>query len=72
MLNKAMINNMLEMPDEKLTTMLKIVLSASGIDLGGKKLDEKTVKRLRALLSEVTDGDIQRATYLIDKYKRGG
>ena len=72
MLNKAMINNMLEMPDEKLTTMLKIVLSASGIDLGGKKLDEKTVKRLRALLSEVTDGDIQRATHLIDKYKRGG
>ena len=72
MLNKAMINNMLGMPDEKLTTMLKVVLSATGIDLGGKNLDEKTVRRLRALLSEVTDADIQRATYLIDKFKRGG
>lgn len=72
MLNKAMINKMLEMPDERLTSMLKIVLSASGIDLGGKKLDEKTVRRLRALLSEVTDSDIERAAYLIDKYKRGG
>ena len=72
MLNKAMINNMLGMPDEKLITMLKIILSASGIDIGGKKLDEKTVRRLRALLSEVTDSDIERATYLIDKFKRGG
>ena len=72
MLNKAMINKMLEMPDERLTSMLKIVLSASGIDLGGKKLDEKTVRRLRTLLSEVTDSDIERAAYLIDKYKRGG
>ncbi len=72
MLNKAMINKMLEMPDERLTSMLKIVLSASGIDLGGKKLDEKTVRGLRTLLSEVTDSDIERAAYLIDKYKRGG
>ena len=67
-----MINKMLEMPDEKLASMLKIVLSASGIDLGGKKFDEKNVRKLRALLREVTDSDIERATYLIDRYKHGG
>lgn len=72
MINKATINKMLEMPDDKLAAMLKIVLSTSGIDTGGKKPDEKTVRKLRSVLAEITDDDIERAMYLIDRYKRGG
>lgn len=72
MINKAGINKMLEMSDDKLVSMLKLVMSASGIDTGGKRFDEQTVRRLRAVLREVTDEDIARAMYLMDKYKRGG
>lgn len=72
MLNKAAINKLLEMPDDRLLAMLKIILSGTGMDLGGKKVDEKTVKRIRALLSEVTDEDIGRFTELAERYKNGG
>ena len=72
MINKAGINKMLEMSDDKLVSMLKLVMSASGIETGGKRFDEQTVRRLRAVLREVTDEDIARAMYLMDKYKRGG
>lgn len=72
MINKAQINKMLEMPDDKLVAMLKFVMSASGIDMGDKRFDESTVKKLRAVLREVTDDDIARAMFLIDRFKRGG
>lgn len=72
MINKATINKMLEMPDDKLVSMLKFVMSASGIDMGDKRLDESTVRKLRGVLREVTDEDIARAMFLIDRYKRGG
>lgn len=72
MLNKAAINKMLEMPDDRLLAMLKIILSGTGMDLGGKKIDEKTVRRIRALLSEITDEDIGRFTELAERYKNGG
>ena len=71
MINKSAINKMLEMPDDKLVSMLKIVMATSGMDLGNKKLDSETVRKLRAVLYEVTDDDIERAMYLINKYKRG-
>lgn len=72
MINKSAINKMLEMPDDKLVSMLKIVLASSGMDMGNKKLDATTVRKLRAVLEEVTDEDIARAIQLIDRYKRGG
>jgi len=72
MINKAAINKMLEMPDDKLVSMLKFVMSASGVDMGDKRLDESTVRKLRGVLREVTDEDIARAMFLIDRYKRGG
>lgn len=63
---------MLEMPDDRLLSMLKIVLGSAGVDLGGKQIDAKTVRKIRALLSEVTDEDIERVTYLAERYKHGG
>ncbi len=72
MFNRSMIDKMLEMPDDKMLVMLKIILSSTGIDVPSKKLDERTVRKIRALLSEVTDDDIGRVMYLADIYKNGG
>lgn len=71
MINKSNIEKMLEMPDDKLLMMLKLVMGSAGIDIGSKKIDEKTVKKIRALLSEITDEDIDRITYLSGVYKSG-
>lgn len=74
MITKALIDKMLEMPDDKLLVMLKIVLSGSGIETSGKgmsKIDEKTLRKLRRVLAEITDSDIERVTYLTEVYKNG-
>ena len=71
MINKKNIDKLLEMPDERLWAMLKLVLGGSGINIGGGEMNPKTVRKLRALLSEVTDSDIERVLYLADIYKRG-
>lgn len=68
MLNKNAIEKMLEMPDDKFIMMLNLVLGSAGIDMGRKKIDGKTVKKIRALLKEVTDDDIARLTYLVGVY----
>ena len=71
MINKCMIDKLLEMPDDKMLMMLKVVMSSAGIDMSGKKFDEKSIRKLRALLSEVTDSDIDRISSLVDIYKNG-
>ena len=68
MLNKNAIEKMLEMTDDKFIMMLNLVLGSAGIDMGSKKIDGKTVKKIRALLKEVTDDDIARLTYLVGVY----
>ena len=68
MLNKNAIEKMLEMPDDKFIMMLNLVLGSAGIDMGSKKIDGKTVKKIHALLKEVTDDDIARLTYLVGVY----
>jgi len=75
MINKSLIDRMLAMPDDKLLAMLKIILSGSGISLSGEKkghgVDEKTLRKLRAVLAEITDDDIGRMTYLTEVYQHG-
>jgi len=73
-INKAMIDRMLEMPDDRLLVMLKLVMSGSGIETSGKsmnRMDDKTVRKLRRVLAEITDDDIERVTYLTEVYKNG-
>ena len=71
MINKEMLNKLVEMPDEKLMQMLRVLLSGSGIDLGSKRSDAGEIKKLRALLREITDSDIERVIYLSGIYKKG-
>ena len=68
MLNKNAREKMLELPYDKFIMMLNLVLGSAGIDMGSKKIDGKTVKKIRALLKEVTDDDIARLTYLVGVY----
>jgi hypothetical protein len=72
MINKKNIDKMLEMPDDRLISMLKLVLAGVGVNLGGREIDPKTVRKIRAVLTEVTDSDIERVMRLADIYKRGG
>lgn len=71
MINKGNIEKMLEMPDDKLCMMLRVVLSGMGVDISDKKIDEKSVRKIRALLEEITDEDIERITFLVNRYKHG-
>lgn len=71
MINKEMLNKLVEMPDEKLMQMLRVLLSGTGIDLGSKRSDASEIKKLRALLREITDSDIERVIYLSGVYKKG-
>ena len=63
---------MLEMPDDRLWSMLKVLLSGVGINMHDKKYDPKNMRKIRSLLSEITDSDIERISYLSDVYKQGG
>ena len=72
MINKAMIDKMLSLDDDRLVMMLKMVLSGAGIDLSSKPIDKKTIPKLRALLSEITDDDLSRIMFLADRFKNGG
>ena len=72
MINKKNIDKMLALPDDRLIAMLRLVLSGVGVNLGGREIDPKTVRKIRAVLTEVTDSDIERVMRLADVYKRGG
>ncbi len=72
MLNKQVIDTLLALPDDRFASMLKMILSASGVNMDGKPMDAATVKKIRALLTEVTDEDLGRITQLIARYQNGG
>ncbi len=74
MINRNLIDKMLEMPDEKFLMMMKILLSNSGLSQSrsSAKIDEKTLRKMRCVLAALTDDDLERVAYLTDVYKRGG
>lgn len=72
MLNKKSIDKLLEMPDDRLLAMLKLLLGSTGVDVSGKKFDESIVRKIRAVLKEVTEEDLARIDVLMQRYKEGG
>ncbi|MBQ8370961.1 MAG: hypothetical protein IJ497_10840 [Clostridia bacterium] len=72
MINKKSIDKLLEMPDDRLLAMLKLLLSSTGIDVSGKKFDERSVRRIRSVLEAVTDEDLERIDVLMQRYREGG
>ena len=72
MINKNAIDKLLEMPDDRLSAMLKLMLGSTGIDMGGKKFDAKTVRKIRNVLEEITEEDLSRIEVLMQRYRDGG
>ena len=72
MLTKKNIDKMLEMPDDRLGSMIRLTLAAAGADTSNLKLDETAIRRIRAVLTEVTDADLERAAILMERYRTGG
>ena len=74
MLNKAAVDKLLEMPDDKLLPMLRFLLTGLGADDPDrylKRLDQKTLPKLRRTLTEVSERDLERLSYLMEVYKNG-
>ena len=72
MITKKNIDKLLEMPDDRMAAMLRVVLAASGVDTSAMSFDETSAKKLRAVLAELTDGDLERIGTLAERWRRGG
>lgn len=72
MINKKSIDKLLEMPDDRFCSMLKLLLAGAGVDTSGKKFDEKTVGKIRAVLEEINEDDLERIDILMQRYRDGG
>ena len=69
-LDKRMIDQMLSLPDDKLWQMFQLLSMGSGLKMGDKAPDPAGMRKLRAVLEDITDADIARVLGLIDLYKR--
>ncbi|MBQ7923359.1 MAG: hypothetical protein IJ325_12435 [Clostridia bacterium] len=68
-IDRKIIDNMLALPDEKLWQMLKLLMTANGANPPDKNMDPVSMRKLRAVLTDVTDADIERVMTLMDIYK---
>ncbi len=71
MFDKKTLNYLSSMSDDKLEQMIRLFASGCGADLSRKRLDARTMRGIRAAMSEVTDADTQRAGEIISAYKKG-
>lgn len=70
-LDKKTLDALSALPDDKLWQMVSVIASASGIRLPKNKPDEKAIAGLRNAITELSDGDLDRAAKLFEKYKEG-
>lgn len=70
-IDKKTLSMLSALPDDKLWQMLSVIASASGIRLPSDRPDETTMVGIRNAVSEISDGDISRATEIFTKYKEG-
>ena len=68
-IDKRTIDQFLALPDEKLWQMFQLLSMGNGMKLGDKKPDAAGMRKLRAVLGEVTDADLERVTTMIQLYK---
>ena len=70
-IDKATVDKLLKQNDEQLWRTIQLIASGSGMNLNGVKRPAD-LSKLRSALSTMTDGDIRRATEIIESYKRTG
>lgn len=68
-LDKKTLDLLSSLPDDKLWQMMRLVSASAGAALPEKMPDAKKMAGLRAALSDVSEGDLDRAAELIGIYK---
>ena len=69
-LDKKMIDQMLALPDDNLGQMLQLISMGTGMKMGDKAPDPAGMRKLRAVMEDITDADIGRVMELMDLYKQ--
>ena len=72
MLTKSNIEALMMLEDERMISMIRMMLSGVGIEMKNKMLEKRNAVKLRAFLSAVGDEDLNRLGELIEIYKHGG
>ncbi len=70
-IDKATVDKLLKQSDDQLWRTVQMIATAGGVNLAGVSRP-KDLSKLRAALGGLTDGDIKRATEILDSYKRTG
>lgn len=68
-IDKKTIDSMLALPDDRFAQMVRLVAAASGHSLRDGQPDSAAILGLRGLLRQVTEGDVKRASELLQIYK---
>lgn len=68
-IDKKTLDMLSSLPDDKLWQMMRIVSASMGASLPDKMPEAQKMSGLRAALSDVNDGDLDRAAELIGIYK---
>lgn len=66
MLDKKMLDQLLSLPDDQLLQMIQLLGGGNG---SGKLPDEMKMRRIRAVLREITDEDLHRIATLATVYQ---
>ncbi len=70
-IDKATLDKLLSQNDDQLWRTIQMIAGAGGVNISGVKRPAD-LSKLRGALGSMTDGDIKRATEIIDSYKRNG
>lgn len=70
-IDKATVDKLLKQSDDQLWRTVQMIATAGGLNLSGVARP-KDLSKLRSALAGLTDGDIKRATEIIESYKRNG
>lgn len=70
-IDKATVDRLLRQSDDQLWRTVQMIATQGGVNLSGVKRPAD-LSKLRSALSTMTDGDIKRATEIIESYKRNG
>ncbi len=70
-IDKATVDRLLKQSDDQLWRTVQMIAAQGGVNLTGVKRPAD-LSKLRSALSSMTDGDIKRATEIVESYKRNG
>lgn len=70
-IDKATVDKLLGQSDDQLWKTVQMIAAAGGVNLTGVKRPSD-LSKLRSALSSMTDGDIKRATEILESYKKNG